>query len=196
MPLAAFRNQIVFYSTDEDNPGYWVMDADGQNRQYLGRSRSLRQQYETLAEQSRFSPDGLHRLFVGRADRTDSDQIYMTQPPHPEYGDLPPLQLTKLTGLCYDPVWSPDGGRISFVSQENGSDDIWVINADGSGARNLSRNVWEWEKHPSWSPDSRRIAFWSNRTGAKQIHIMDADGRNVRNISNTEWDEYDPIWIR
>jgi tetratricopeptide (TPR) repeat protein len=196
MPLSAFRNQIVFYSTDEDNPGYWVMDPDGQNRQYLGRSRSLRQQYEALVEQAQFSPDGRHHLFVGKADRTSSDQIYMTQPPHPEYGELPPLQLTELTGLSYDPVWSPDGGRIAFVSQENGSDDIWLINADGSGARNITRNVWEWEKHPSWSPDSRRITFWSNRTGAKQIHIMDADGRNVRSISNTEWDEYDPIWIR
>jgi Tol biopolymer transport system component len=34
-------------------------------------------------------------------------------------------QLTKLTGICYDPVWSPDGTRVVFVSQENGTDDIW-----------------------------------------------------------------------
>jgi TolB protein len=123
-------------------------------------------------------------------------QIYVTQPRHPQFGDLPPRQLTELSGLSYHPVWSPDGGRIAFVSQESGSDDIWVISADGTGARSLTPNVWEWDKYPSWSPDSRRIVFWSNRTGIKQIFVMDAGGRNVRNISNTQWDEYDPIWIR
>ena len=196
MPLSAFRHQIVFYSSDEDNPGYWVIDPNGQNRQYLGQSRSLRLQFEALVEQAQFSPDGRHRLFAGTAQGADSAQIFMTQPRHPEYGELPPLQLTQLTGLCYHPVWSPDGSRIAFVSQEAGSDDIWTINADGTGARNLTENIWQWDKHPSWSPDSRRIAFWSNRTGVKQIHVMDADGRNARNISNTQWDEYDPIWIR
>ncbi len=195
-PLTAFRNQIVFYSSDEDKPGYWVMDAGGGNREYLGNSRSLRQQYEALVEQARFSPDGRHYLFTAKAQGADAAQVFVTEPPHPEYGELPPRQLTKLTGLSYDAVWSPDGSRVAFVSQEDGSDDIWVINADGSGARNLTRNIWEWDKHPSWSPDSRRITFWSNRTGINQVHVMDADGRNVHNISNTEWGEYDPIWIR
>ncbi len=195
-PLMAFRNQIVFTSTDEDNPGYWVMDPNGQNRQYLGNSRSLRQQYEALAEQAQYSPDGSRHVFVAQAQGSRWTQIFMTQPTHPQYGDLPPRQLTELSGLCYDPAWSPDGGRVAFVSQETGSDDIWVIQPDGTGAQNLTENTWEWDKHPSWSPDSRRIVFWSNRTGLKQIHIMNADGRNVHNISNTAWDEYDPIWIR
>ena len=116
--------------------------------------------------------------------------------PHPTYGDLPALQLTTLTGLCYDPVWSPDGVRVAFVSQEHGSDDIWVIRIDGKDGRALTRNEWEWDKHPSWSPDSTQIVFWSNRNGVKQIYVMDAGGENLRNLSNTGWDEYDPIWIR
>jgi TolB protein len=111
-------------------------------------------------------------------------------------GDPSGIQLTHLTGMSYDPVWSPDGSRIACISQEHTSDDIWVVNRDGSGVQCLTNNDWEWDKHPSWSPNSQEIVFWSNRTGLKQIYVMAADGSNARNISNTEWDEYDPIWLK
>ena len=38
-----------------------------------------------------------------------------------------------------DPVWSPDGRNILFVSKRDGYGDIYVMNADGSGQRNLAR---------------------------------------------------------
>jgi len=193
-PLAACHGYIAFYSDNEAKRGIWLMNPAGENRRYLGESASLRKQYDALVEEQRYSPDHRYYLFVQQAGK--SAQIFVLLPKHEQYGDLPPEQITKLTGLSYDPVWSPDGGRVAFVSQENESDDIWVINADGSKPRNLTRNLWEWDKYPSWSPDSRRIVFWSNREFRKQIYVMDADGGNVRNISNTEWDEYDPVWIK
>jgi TolB protein len=101
-----------------------------------------------------------------------------------------------MTGMAYDPVWSPDGGSIAYVTQENESDDIWLMNADGSKQRSLMRNDWEWDKHPSWSPDSTLIAFFSNRNGLKQIYVMDTNGKVLRNLSSVGWDEYDPIWIK
>jgi len=193
-PLTAYHGYIAFYSANEERPGIWVMDASGGNRHYLGKSVSLRKQYDALVEEARYSPDRRYKLVVQPARK--NAQIFILLPRHEQYGDLPPKEISKLTGLCYDPVWSPDGSRVAFVSQENESDDIWVVNADGTNSRNLTRNSWEWDKHPSWSPDSRRIVFWSNRESLKQIYVMDADGRNARNISNTEWEEYDPIWIK
>jgi TolB protein len=104
--------------------------------------------------------------------------------------------LTRLTAIAYDPVWAPDGSNIAFVTQENGTDDIWVIQADGTGQKSLVRNDWEWEKHPSWSPDSRRLTFMSNREGTMAVWIMDAQGQGAINISNVPWKEYDPIWVK
>lgn len=193
-PLAQYRNQIVFYSENPDEPGLWVMDPSGGNRQFLGKTRALMDEYSALVERGRYSPDGRYYLFVQRAGK--SPQIFVLLPKHEQYGDLPPQQLTRLTGMCYDPVWSPDGSRVAFVSQENGSDDVWMVQADGSNQRNLTANTWPWDKHPSWSPDSRQLVFWSNRDGPKQIMVMDAEGRGARNISHTTWDEYDPIWIK
>ena len=194
VPLLAYHNHIAFFSNNEDQPGLWVMDSSGGSRRYLGRSRSWRKQYDALVEEARYSPDKRYHLFV--KDAAHSAQIFILLPEDERQWNQASRQLTKLTGLSYDPVWSPDGSRIAFVSQENETDDIWVINADGGEPRNLTRNDWEWDKHPSWSPDGGRIVFWSNRTGHPEIYVMDADGRNVRDISNTEWDEYDPIWIR
>jgi len=192
-PLAAYRNHIAFWSDNEDRPGLWVMDPAFKNRTYLGESRALRKQFDELVAKQHVSPDGRYVLFVRSVG--GSAQIMMDRPDDPELGKLLPLQLTRLR-VCYHPVWSPDGGRIAFVSEQDRTDDIWIMNADGSDQRNLTENVWEWEKHPSWSPDGNRIVFWSNRDGRKQLYIMDADGRNVRNISDSPDGEYDPVWIK
>jgi Tol biopolymer transport system component len=74
--------------------------------------------------------------------------------------------------LGVSPSWSPDGKRLAFVSfvDHNGtscpasncapSGEIYVVNADGSGLRRLTRSRAD-DEHPTWSPDGRRIAFAS-----------------------------------
>jgi Tol biopolymer transport system component len=173
-----------------------MMDPDGQNRQRLGREVSLREQYDQLLERERYAPDGSRYAFARAPSEQAAPQIFLTIPVSERVGSVWFQQLTQLNGLCYDPVWSPDGTRIAFVSAALDSDDVWVINVDGTNEQPLTVNAWEWDRHPTWSPESNRIAFWSNRTGLMQIYVMNADGTGVVNISNTQWDEYDPIWIK
>ena len=56
-------------------------------------------------------------------------------------------------------------------------DQIFVVNADGSGLTNLSNNAFP-EQGPSWSPDGSKIAFSSFRNGVHSIYVMNADGSN------------------
>ena len=56
------------------------------------------------------------------------------------------------------PVWSPDGRRIAFTSRPDDNSEIYVVNADGSGQRRLTRNA-AGDFGPTWSPDGRKIAF-------------------------------------
>ncbi len=190
--LDTFRGQIVFKSDNPDQPGYWAMDPDGNNRTYIGEmdDRSLASQYDELLVKYRESPDGQYYVYVDKLD--GRAQIFIAD----RLGRWPARALTRLTGIAYDPAWAPDGSYVVFVTQENESDDIWVVSPDASVQHALMRNDWEWDKEPTWSPDSTRIAFWSNRYGAKQIYVMAASGRNVANVSNVPWDEYSPIWIR
>lgn len=197
--LETLRNKIVFFSEANGYPEIWAIDPDGKNRQPLGAGWDLRLQFDALLQKQQYGPDGVTYVYVQDTwnDRKKEwiAQIFLLRPPDPVLGNLPPVQLTHTDGLCYHPVISPDGTQIAYVCQSP-SDDIFVMNLDGTEQRKLVDNVWEWDKHPSWSPDGKRIVFWSNRTGIKQLWVMNADGTNLVNISNTRWDEYDPIWVK
>jgi Tol biopolymer transport system component len=74
------------------------------------------------------------------------------------------------------------------------NDEIFVINADGSGLRRLTRNA-EPDGHAAWSPDGRKIAFlsWRHGTGA-DVFVMNADGSDQRNLTRKPGNEVDPVW--
>src|SRR5258708_3911060 len=70
-------------------------------------------------------------------------------------GELRPLT----TGMAWDfqARYSPDGKRIAFISDRNGSDNIWIMNADGSGPRELTKEKKFMFGSPVWSPDGQYI---------------------------------------
>jgi len=76
-------------------------------------------------------------------------------------GDLYTLPVeggtaTRITGgQAYDmqPRYSPDGGRIVFVSDRNGSENLWIAGADGGDARPLTTEERENFMSPEWTPE-------------------------------------------
>jgi Tol biopolymer transport system component len=90
-----------------------------------------------------------------------------------------------------EPAWSPDGTKIAFASRRAGTFDIYVMNADGTGARSLTSTK-ENDSHPTWSSDGTKIAF--ARGGSGDIFVMSADGADARRISDSVAEEADPAW--
>jgi opacity protein-like surface antigen len=73
----------------------------------------------------------------------------------------------------WDPAWSPDGKQIAFVDHR-GAGDLYVMNADGSGLRQLTQSSLPpaanyGARQPAWSPDGSRIAFGYGYTGISVI---------------------------
>jgi TolB protein len=96
-------------------------------------------------------------------------------------------------GLAADPVWSPHGRKIAFVrlSKPLG---VYVVNADGSGMRNLTPKSMEAYAAPAWSPDGRKITFAAERSGNSEIYVMTAAGSGRRNLTLNPAYDGDPAW--
>jgi hypothetical protein len=80
---------------------------------------------------------------------------------------------------------SPDGTMIAYVDGSY-DQDIYVMNADGSGRTNLTKTSTGFEDDPTWSPDGNKIAY--ERNGA--IWTMNADGSNQTLLTSG----YSPDW--
>lgn len=85
-------------------------------------------------------------------------------------------------------------GRIAFVSDRDGNEEIYVMNADGTETKRLTFSPGR-DIQPCFSPDGLHIAFASNRTGDWDIWSMDVDGTNLKNLTaNKDRQETNPMW--
>ncbi len=95
-------------------------------------------------------------------------------------------QLTKLTPdttSASDPAFSPDGARLAFVSQRDGNPEIYVMNADGTGATRITNDP-QADGRPSFTPDGQALVFQSSRTGGKQqIWTVNVDGTGLTQLT-------------
>ena len=86
------------------------------------------------------------------------------------------------------PLWRsipgrPTGGSSSLdatATATAAATHIYVINADGSGERYLTRG-----RKPRWSPDGQKITFTSKRENWAEIYVMNADGSGQQRLTRS-----------
>ncbi len=83
--------------------------------------------------------------------------------------------------------------RIAFSSDRDGNNEIYVMNADGSGQTRLTNNLVR-DVNPAWSPDGTKIAFSSLRDNNWDIYVMNTDGSGQTRLTNNLGDDEVPAW--
>jgi Tol biopolymer transport system component len=123
-------------------------------------------------------PEGMSGTLVFESDREGRPKIYTL--------DLANGRVRRLTeGSEWrdeHPRWSPDGKRITFASTRHGSFDIFVMNADGTGAERLTDHE-AIEHDPTWAPDGRSIVFSGERDGRGELYRVWPDTKKVDRLT-------------
>lgn len=92
-------------------------------------------------------------------------------------GDIYTLPITGGTptriaeGLAWEvhPRFSPDGRRIAFTSDRGGGDNIWLMNADGTDKRQVTKESFRLINQPSWNPDGLSLAAKKHFTTQRSL---------------------------
>jgi len=109
-----------------------------------------------------------------------------------------PVRLTTSAAVDAQPVWTPDGERMVFVSGRTGTRQLFIMNADGSDQRQLT-SLAGGAVDPAISPDGRTVAFTGfpgGREGQSDIYLVPLAGGTPSAVTATaDRRESRPVWL-
>lgn len=160
--------------------GLYVVDSDGGTPRLL--AADDRRHARWLGSPA-WSPDGSRIAFAVYDENRSTISIWVMNPDGTGRRELIDLGEGRSPGGL---AWSPDGSRLAFHSvRGSGQGQVYVVGADGSGLRQLTRSPplsaragLSGGASPTWSPDGSRIAF--RRFGL--LYTMAPDGSDVRRV--------------
>jgi TolB protein len=175
---------FVSVSRNPPDIGLWVQNLD--NPQSAGVMLKA-----SICGSPAFSPDGRY-LAVTLAEAAGDDSVQ-----HIWVLDLRDGRNWKITAALKAggsmPQWSPDGKLIAFVSAATGYQEIYIMYADGSGVRQVTRlNAISGD--PSWSPDGSAISFFTGTNANTQIATMKPDGSSLKQLTGSLGHNGHPRW--
>jgi len=97
-------------------------------------------------------------------------------------------RITSGLGFDSQPVVSPDGKWLAFISDRSGSNNLWVANVDGNDARKLSNDSQWGGISPAWMPDSQFIVVTRRAVKSNEFTMFHIDGGKGIKLSGAKED--------
>jgi TolB protein len=146
-----------------------IINVDGTNFRRLTTDDGKQHYYPSVA------PDGKSVVYAAFRE----PNIYEIYEIDIETGSV--KQLTDRLGNVNGPEISPDGSLVAFKLSTPTSNQIWLMDRDGSDQRPIS-NAFGWD--PTWSPDGQFILFASDMRGGVQLYRIKLDGSDLQMVSD------------
>jgi WD40 repeat protein len=166
--------RIVFAASVDEAPHLYVTSTDRPGASRIGG-------VDMYGVSPSWSPDGTLIAFkrVHACCGGEPDALWVIRP---DGGDARKLSdAPAVRDVLTDAAWAPDGKRLAYLAEgTNASNDVYVINADGTGQRALTDTPQD-EEWASWSPDGTRLVIsWA--TDPNGTFIIEADGSDRVNV--------------
>jgi TolB protein len=176
----------LLYATYGPGSRIFLMDlATGRSRPLVGPATN------TLFLTPEYSPDG-NSILYARSTGDQSD-IYLAPISSPQSA----RRLTVLRGLVNtNPVFSPNGRRVAYVSNALGRPELYIVDADGTSndvLTNYDFSEKNYRSDPDWSPDGRLIAYQERTNDRFQIRTIQVSGSTPKYLTS-EGENEQPSW--
>jgi TolB protein len=171
--------EITYLSYFHKTPRVYIYNIDSGQQEVLG-------DFPGMTFAPRFSPDG-NKVVMSLITGGDNSELYSM-----DLRTRNIVQLTNNPAIDTSPSYAPDGSRITFNSDRGGSQQIYVMDADGSKVHRVSFGDGRYAT-PVWSPRGDLIAFTKMRRGRFYIGVMRTDGSGERLLTESFLDE-GPTW--
>ena len=171
--------EIVFHSDRGGPGGLWRLDVSGH-------AQPQRLPFGESGRNPAISSNGKRLVYSQSLSNSNIWRVNLREPREE------PVPFIFSTRSQSAPRYSPEGAKIAFISNRSGNDQVWMCDADGSHAIQLT-SVGPCG-HTSWSPDGQRIVFGSDIDGYTQIFAVNVHGARTQRISAEPHTDTGPNW--
>lgn len=207
----AYKSSTFSTSLDSpDDDALYIVRADGIGRQQLPSPGDY-----TMPDRPVWSPDGTKLAFsytqVKKEEKTENGESTLSTNTFVSVGIInadgskflqlheEPYTLNPYSPSDFaDPVWSPDGSQLAFISKLDGYTEIYLINVDGSNLLRLTNSEIDHKGNIAWSPDSSHILFTSQDNNKLSrlfdVYVVRADGTQTTHIIGPIKIPH-PVWV-
>lgn len=183
------NRKIAYLSYEKGAPQVYLYDLDNKTSKILHDFSGY-----SMSFAPRFSPDS--KSIVMSLQKGGSSAIYIQE----LQSKNPPLNLTQHDSMRAatshhidtSPCFSPTGEQIVFTSDRGGTENLYIMNKDGSNPHRISFGQGKYSQ-PVWSPRGDLIAFTKSLAGVFYIGVMRPDGSDERTVASGYMVEA-PIW--
>ena len=186
-PAWTSDSERILFGAFRDGVGIWQIDRKG------SRLRPVFGTPETAAFPAIGKRSGGYMSLVFTNQITDTSLFRFSSESGPVGGMEEIAPSSRSQRLA---IYSPDGRRLSFTSNRSGSEELWVSNADGSDAVQLTDLRHPLTEQGDWSPTGDQLAFISQDRAHRQVYLINSSGGQARAITSEEGVRTGGGWTR